>query len=174
MTRTRWLLVLAFALAIGAGGAAGFALARRLPRPRPGEHFLERELKLTPEQAGKVQDIWKEALETSEAQQREQRQALRQQRDDALRQLMTGAQYLQYDEIMKKYSDGLAAIEAARHKVFEDAVARTRPVLTEPQRTKYDELMQRRSGWRSRHGATRPPEPGAPLGEAPQPQEQPH
>jgi hypothetical protein len=47
---------------------------------------------------------------------------------------------------MRKYSEKLAALEEGRKKAFEDAVERTKQILTESQRKKYEELLQERAG----------------------------
>jgi Spy/CpxP family protein refolding chaperone len=168
MTKTKLIILVCFCAAFGAGVATGVALTRFSSEHRPGS-WLDHELNLTPQQREQMRGIWSQVV--SMPSQREQRQALQKERDEAVQALMNESQKAQYDEVMKTYAAKLAALEESRKKAFEGAVERTKKILTEPQRKKYEELLQKHGG---RHMGFGPPGGHGPEGGRTPPPHAPH
>jgi len=154
MTKTRLIVFVCFCAAFAAGAAVGTALTRSGAKPRRGS-WLGRELNLTAEQKERMREIWSEAMGTSRRQQRERRRKIREERDEAIRGLLTDEQKAQYEEVMQRYAQRSSALDEARRKAFEKAVERTKEILTDSQRKKYEELLKRRPSRRGRrHGGS--------------------
>ena len=151
MTRTRLIVLGCFVAALAAGIAVGVAAGRFARRPRHAS-WLERRLDLTPDQREQMRQIWSGVMRRSGRQQREQREALRRERDEAVQALLTEEQKKQYEEAMQTYARKSEALAAERRKAFDEAVERTKQILTEPQREKYEELLKQRAGWSRRRG----------------------
>jgi len=158
MTRTKLILFACFCAVFAAGAAAGIAVGHVATRPRPGS-WLGHELNLTAEQREQMRQIWSSAMKGSPQQDRERREALRKERDDAVKALLTDEQKAHYEKVMQTYSQQTAAMEAERRKAFEEAVERTKQILTESQRKKYEQMLQERGG---RHPGGGPPGGGPP------------
>ena len=166
MTTTKLIVIVCFCAAFGAGLGTGVAVTRLGAPPRHGS-WLEHELNLTPQQREQMHQIWSQVISPPGPQQREQRQALQKERDDAVRGLLKEDQKAPYEEVMKKYAEKLAVLEDVRKKAFDEAVERTKQILTESQRKKYEELLQKHTG---RHwGPGFPGGPGPPRGKEPPP-----
>ena len=148
MTKSRLIVLACFCAAFLAGGAVGMALK---PRAARGS-LLERELSLTGEQREKLRVIWSETTDNLRRQQREHSEALHKERDAAIASLFTPEQKAQYDEVMQEYARKSAVLAEERRKAFEDAVERTKVILTEPQRSKYEDMLKQRAGWHRRRG----------------------
>ena len=144
-------VVACFFVAFGAGVAVGVAFTRLTAGPQHGS-WLEHELSLTPAQREQMHKIWSQVISLSAPQEHEQRQALQKERDEAIRGLLSNGQKAKYEEVMQKYTQKLAALEDGRKKAFEEAVERTKQILTDSQRTKYLQLLQERSGRHPSHG----------------------
>jgi len=152
MTKTRLIVFVCFCAAFAAGVAVGVALTRAGTKPRR-RSWLGRELNLTAEQKGRMREIWSEEMGTSRPKQGEQRRKIREERDEAIRGLLTEDQKAQYEEVMQRYARSSAALDEARRKAFEEAMERTKEILTDSQRKKYEELLKRRLSRRGRrHG----------------------
>ncbi len=158
MSKTKLILIVCFCAALAAGLAAGVALRRAFgPPPRPPT--LEERLNLTPQQRDQMRQIWSGVMR-GPGQQRGRHEELLRERDAAVVALLDADQKARYDELMKVYADKFAALEAERRNSVEEAVRRTREILTPQQRAKYDELLNERGGPRGPRGR-----PGGPGGE---------
>jgi len=171
MTKTRVILVIGFLVALGAGMAVGAAL-KRGGEPKPRKPWIEEELNLTPEQREKMHDIWSESMREMREYQRDRRQALLSERDEAIQNLLSVPQRAEYAEIQRIYERESAALSEAARKAFDEAKEKTKEILTEEQQEAYDRMLRERAG-RRRHGSRRgrgsdrdgadaPPEPGEP------------
>lgn len=180
MTRVRLIVAASFAIAFAAGVAAGVASSlaagartdtgeaigaddpkhpEKASERRPREHrsWLARELNLTPEQHQKMRDIWEGALAHSRRASREDRRALREEREERFMEMLSEEQRQQYDELVRWYEESMEAIEAERRKRFEKAVEQTKDILDEEQREKYEEILKERSGRRGGEPGDGPP-----------------
>lgn len=154
MTKTRLLLTVCFCAAFAAGVAAGLAWPRRHGRPPRGS-LIANELGLTAEQREHMRQIWSGAMDALRGQHSKQRRELREQRDAAIVGLLTQEQKVRYDRIRSEYEAEMEAIGKAREAAFEDAVERTKQILTEPQRKKYEEMLKKRRPGRRHWGGRR-------------------
>lgn len=150
MNKTKAIIFVAFVLAMGAGMAVGMLGARSLPaKPSPEGHqgdpgsWLVKELQLTPDQAAKMRDIWNDLLRTKGPQYGEEFQALKQQRESAIAAIMTAPQQEQCKKIDDDFVQKGREVWKRMEQDFTAAAERTRQLLSESQRPKYDALIAR-------------------------------
>ncbi|MCY2931843.1 MAG: Spy/CpxP family protein refolding chaperone [Planctomycetota bacterium] len=163
MSRSRVLLIACFAVTFAAGAAAGL-LAGAVGKGRPGGHghsWLMEQLDLTDAQRAQMKEIWSKAGEGSWRTMGERRRALGEARDKALGELMTPEQKGRFEAIQKDYSDKVKELSDQRKKAYDQAVERTKQILTPAQVRKYDELMKQqrehaRAGGRGEGATSRP------------------
>jgi Spy/CpxP family protein refolding chaperone len=154
--RIEVLLISVTALALCAGLAAGL-LASRLPggaqpppAPAPTESAeprtpLVEELNLTAEQREQMRQIW-EGVRGQVRQAFEDAQRLQKQRDEALVSLLTDEQKAKFEKISKDYAGRFDELTHKRDATFQNAVERTRRILNDEQRQKYDQILKRQVG----------------------------
>jgi Spy/CpxP family protein refolding chaperone len=160
MTKLVGVLVACVLLSLGAGGFIGAYWVRRAPPPDP----FERELNLTSEQQDKMREIWSEAMRTGGFPvQDEKKQAAQKEYYDALRALVPADQQARCDEVLRNYRKKLEDIEQESKKIFDDATERSRQVLDERQRAKFDEMRTRHSQMMRGRGPGGRPGPFGPM-----------
>jgi len=142
MTKTKVLLVVAFAAAFAAGVAVGFAVWGDRHRSH-GPSWLAAELDLTDTQKEQMHEIWSEVMSEAFRDHWQRRRAMAEQRDQAILDLLTDAQRTQYDAILQTYAERREAMEEERKAAFQQAVERTKAILTPEQAAKYEELIKR-------------------------------
>jgi Spy/CpxP family protein refolding chaperone len=142
MTKTKILLVVVFLVTFAAGVVAGRLYWQSGHRP-PGPSFLAAELNLTAEQREKMHTIWTESMSDGGRRQWDQRKVLGQERDAAIAALMTAEQKPQYEKILQDYTRKLDEQGQERKKAFDQAVEKTKQILTPEQVAKYEELLKR-------------------------------
>jgi Spy/CpxP family protein refolding chaperone len=145
------LLMMVFALALGAGVLAG-ALAARLPSARstpaapasstPASPLAEA-LGLTPEQHEQMRKIW-EGVRESMRDSFDRAQELQKDRDQQVFALLTPEQQAAYNKITRAHRDELERLERQRRELFQNAVTRTKAMLNGTQRQKYDAILKDR------------------------------
>jgi len=154
MSKTRVIVVICFLATFAAGMVAGVALTRRdrhEPR-RQRRPWIEKELNLTGEQREKMREIWSEVMGKLREYQRDQRQALQQERDEAIQNLLSVQQRAEYAQIREIYARESAALNEAERKAFEEATQRTKEILTKEQQEAYEKMLRERAS-RRRHGS---------------------
>ena len=158
--KTTLIALVAFVLALGAGALLGLGVAqvRHLPRGRPP---LSQELGLSSQQESQMKEIWSKVAQAGGGG-RDRVRALAQERDEAVKNLIPAEQLAAYDKIMQDYKTKVEELNRERSQPYQEAVKRTKEILTESQRLKYDELLKRRSEhWRgSRDGGREGPREG--------------
>lgn len=176
---TRLWIIVGFVVALAAGVALGLAWDRGTPTRPAGPHaggpgggpggpgpgngggpggWLAAELQLTPEQRDQFNQIWSESARRGGRDHWTRRSQLRQQRDEAIFKLIPEASHTAYDQIRADYDTHVAALEAEWKQSFQTAVEKTRQLLTEAQRQKYDQIIARHAADRQRRGdGNRPP-----------------
>ena len=142
MTKFKAVILVCFCLAFLAGVSTGLLWTRMSAKPR-GRSWITRELDLTVEQREQMREIWSGVMGARRQQQREQRRAIREEREVAIQNLFSEEQKAQYEEAMRLYEEKSAALDAERNAAFDRAVEQTKAILTERQRTKYEELLKR-------------------------------
>jgi len=174
MNKTRIMLIVAFVAAFAAGAAATTMVSRPEPPAKGRGPWLARDLNLTDAQREQIEAIWDQAFqEVRKLNLFEQRNALREQREEAVRRLLGESTYTQYREIYDVYHEAVKKIEHDRHVIFEQAKEKTTQLLTEEQKAKWQELMERRTNDRHRRGGRGDgngrPQSGPPSGPPPGP-----
>ena len=134
----RIILVGAFVLVFTAGAVAGFAVPRW--RAHRGGPFLMKELDLSPEQNDQMRVIWREAVHESRLNRFERRCELREQRDSAIRDMLSPVQVAEFEEIQRSFELGLAELDDERDRAVGRAVEQTKAILTPEQAALYEDL----------------------------------
>lgn len=168
------LLLLTVALVLGAGVVVGRLLAPLPPaaipatqpdRPRP-QWFDQ--LSLSPQQRQQMDAIWDETKQKlHNLNLMDRRRELSEQRDTAIRALLSPNQQSAYDQIMKDFRAKLDEQDKERQKLIDDANQRSRALLNDDQKKLWDDQSKRphgRGGPSTQHSTTRP-WPGPPPGE---------
>src|SRR5690349_6857327 len=128
--RVTILLVIMFGLAL-AGGVVTGRLSARLQPPvavqpqQPGSAGgspLSEQLRLTPEQAAQMRQVWEAARDTARACARDAERVQRE-HENRLTALLTDEQRQRYQSLSQQNHDRIAALEAARKEAFGQAVA---------------------------------------------------
>jgi hypothetical protein len=146
-------LMLAFILTLGAGVVVGVAAGRHTPTvpgqqvpvtTRPAEPktggWLPDALGLNTEQREKLKAIWTATVPGPSEKAR--RSQLIKERDEVLYNLLTDEQKQQYQKEMAEYSAKLADLNKEREKAIQDAVKRTKLILDDKQREKYEQILK--------------------------------
>jgi Spy/CpxP family protein refolding chaperone len=145
-------------LALSAGVVAGL-LASRLPvssgrsdgvppsaAPVPGgsmEKSLSEELQLTPDQREQMRGIW-EGVRDRMHQAFDEANDLQRQRDQRLVEILaTDEQRAQFAKISKEFEEKYNQIARERDEAFNAAVDKTKKLLSDQQRTKYEQILKR-------------------------------
>ena len=152
-TRIEILLIGLTVIALGAGVVAG-VLASRLPvateetsHPVPGVEPtpLAHELNLTADQQAQMRGIW-EGVRGRVHGTFDEAQRLQRERDEALVSLLNDEQKAKFQRIAQDYSDRFDKLSQKRKTTFDEAVTKTRRLLNDEQRRKYDEILKKRVG----------------------------
>lgn len=144
MSKTKIILLLAFVLAIGAGVAVGVLSARTLPAAAPQrDSWLAQELELTAEQQDSMQSIWNDLLRNRGREYAEQWKNLQQERDVAMRGLLSSDQKQAADRIDQQFAEKARLLWKQAEAEFTAASAKSRQMLNESQKVKYDALLTR-------------------------------
>jgi Spy/CpxP family protein refolding chaperone len=151
VTRTRILVVLSFLIAFAAGVSLGAVVKSTPPRHQGGPRgFISEQLHLTSEQQKQMSEIWSGLMQQMRTN-GERRRALQTEREDAVRALMnTPELQKQYDAILQDYAKKLSDLAQEGGTAREDARKKTLEILTEPQRTKFEEIMKSQGTMRQR------------------------
>ena len=164
---TKLVVTIGFIVSFLAGVMVGISAQRRsmmatdsatVPSTRPSHRggWMAAELNLTPQQEEQMKQIWSDAARGGgRGEHEDRRRQFRRERDEAIAQLIRPEDKSRYDEVMKNYSAQTDAMDAEMRKNFEDAVRRTKELLTPEQRTKYEDMLKRRSRDYGRDGGGR-------------------
>jgi len=148
MQKNSVVLVLVFALALGAGLAAGTLLSR-LARTDASVSIartpLGAELDLTPQQNAKMQSIWEQVRNDVDACFLRAQEAQRK-RESALLALLSDEQKSMFAPVQQQYVDSVDAIKGERDAVFQNAVKQTEQILSDAQKTRYRQILHNRFG----------------------------
>lgn len=150
-TKALSLLLIVFALALGAGVSGGMLMAR-LPAkaatptlPTGGASPLADELSLTADQRDKMREIWEEVRDVGRECVRDG-QLMQKDRDDALIALLNDEQKAKYEKIAADYARQFATVAKRRTNAFRDGVKRTQTMLNDEQRRRYERILRDRVG----------------------------
>ena len=156
MTKTKMILIVSFLVTAAAGIGVGMLVS--WPNPRYARRSrLARELNLSSEQQEQMRKIWSEVRGFRGGRTGENRRALTQERDKAMIALLSEEQLSRHQQIVQEYERKLEELSQERRRRVQEAVKRTKQILTPEQAGKYEELLKKRGGrdrgrgWR-RHG----------------------
>lgn len=172
--RGKLLLVLSFVLTLGAGIVVGMGLNKAViggspvvngptppplaPPPNPGSWFVK-ELGLSAEQSEQMKSIWSQAMEGTGRELFDRRRSLYRDRDKAIEAIYTEDQRTERERIRREYDAKLAENSKERDKLVQTAVEKTKAMLSDEQRAKYEKMLRERNDRdRDRHRgpSTRP------------------
>lgn len=147
--KTTALISTVFVTSLIAGGAAGMLVTRYLAPAKPvvvtGELPLSEELQLTSGQRDQIRQIWESVRSVNESSYAHG-QMLKQLEDDEILKLLNDDQKKQFARIHQDYNDRFTAMTAKREVAFKEAVEKTKQLLNEDQRRRYDQILARRLG----------------------------
>ena len=147
-----------FVVALGTGVLVGMGWAHQVSPHDRTWSWLTEELKLTPEQSEKIKVIWSDMLQGPGSRPGgDARRAAQKERDEAIVAMLTPEQKSTYDKIVDKYSQQVAEINKARDLAFQAAVEKTKAVLDDSQRAKYEDLLKKGFHGSPRRGASTQP-----------------
>jgi hypothetical protein len=140
------LLILAYLLALAAGTTSG-VLAERLHSQVPlmATAPLAAQLQLTPAQCAQIRGVWEGVSHTLDSCY-QQAQAVQQQRDEMLYNLLTDDQKAKFAIMDRNFAQQFAVLLAQRTAAFNDGLTRTEGMLTDAQRAKYQQIIHDRLG----------------------------
>jgi Spy/CpxP family protein refolding chaperone len=177
---TKLIVLLGFVVAFSAGLLTGLnsrppappsvvptSTSPTMPGPRRDhdrDGFLARELNLTPEQREQMKEIWSSVASRGRREQDELRRQYRDERDEAIANLIHTEDLRAYDAILKQFQSKLAAMDQEFSSAWDAAVERTKGILTSEQRTKYEEFLKRNQRWEGGLRGGRGGPPGPPPG----------
>jgi hypothetical protein len=149
---TKAIFGLAFVLAISAGVALGMLTARAKPAPAaPRGNWMVDQLQLSAEQQKQMEEIWGNLLREKGREYGEQGRQLQMQREADIAGLLSTDQRGAYDEINQKYAMKGAELWKRFEREFVGATEKTRAILNENQKKKFDAMIEQfrssRPGW---------------------------
>ena len=174
-THIRAVLIGVAVLALGAGVAAGMLASRAAPSatgtPTTGPATastidrtpLVQELNLSLDQRDQMRQIW-EGVRGQVHDTFTDAQRLQRQRDDALVAMLTDEQKAQFEKISQDYKNQFDDLGRKRDMVFRSAVERTRQLLNDDQRRRYDQILKSAVGPNGRPPEADLPPPPPPAG----------
>ncbi|MBP7933393.1 MAG: Spy/CpxP family protein refolding chaperone [Phycisphaerae bacterium] len=148
---TRLTVVIGFLVAFIAGLMVGM---ERRPAPstawpastqpsRPPRGWWAAELNLTSTQQEQMRQIWLEAARFGGREQEERRRQYRQARDNAIVALIRPEDAAKHEQILKDYAEQTAALDREWRNSYDQAVERTKSILTPEQREQYEMFLKR-------------------------------
>ena len=150
---TKLVVITGFVVAFVAGLLVGIesqqtSVASPSPTPatRPSNRhggWMASELNLTPQQQEQLDKIWSETARSRMHEADDRRHELRTQRDDAILSLIPAEKKADYDAAIAKYKEQTSALDHEMKQNFDEAVRRTKEILTPEQRPKYEEWLSR-------------------------------
>lgn len=174
--RIKTMIVIVFALTLGAGVVLGNLVdlrqlllgsgpARAGHNTLVDDSPLGEELGLTADQRFQMKAIWEDVYALSDKSLRDSRKA-QNARDRAIQGLIPRDKLDEYNTINSEYDKEVATIKGSRDKSFNDAVKKTREILTPEQREKYEKILARRlgaeySGGHDSNGSSAVTQPGS-------------
>ena len=147
-TKTKLILCAALLLTFLAGGVVGTATWQGISRPHPDRRRLSDKLRLSEGQREQMREVWRGTFESRRSD-RERRSVLAEQRDEAIAALIPDDRREAYDQTLQAYRDGLDELSAARAALVEQAIEKTKALLSPEQASKYEQMLKERG----RHGS---------------------
>jgi len=149
--RTEVFLIILVIVALGAGVVTG-VLARQLPlgAQKPlvetaGTLSLGDELQLSPEQRDQMKSIW-EGVRWEVQDCYHEGESLQRERDRAIVALLDDRQKAEFEKMSSEFAARFTELTEKREQTFQRAVERTKKLLDDRQRGKYEAILKSRLG----------------------------
>ena len=146
---TRLIVITGFLIAFTSGVMVGI-VSKSGPGAGPGERdhggpqsMLAAELKLSVDQQKQMKQIWTDVGFRGGHDAREARGQIRRSQEEAIAALIHTEDLAKYDEIINEHKARLDALDAENKKNFQQAVEKTKAILSPEQLKKYEELLSR-------------------------------
>jgi hypothetical protein len=157
MKRSRQVFLMTVVLVLCAGvvvGRLSAKLAVELPTPPPGHppSWLADQLGLSTDQRQQMDAIWAEVKQQM-GNDRDRRREFDRERDEAIQNLLSVRQKLAYQEIYDEYHTKRQQMETARDALIKSAEERSRAMLSDSQKLRWDQLSKDMHGHRSGPGS---------------------
>lgn len=145
--KVKLVVLVVFALALVGGAGAGMLAERYVAPPAAvaTDRSLTEELQLTDAQRDQIRLIWEHMGQVAD-ESYHQAEWINQQRDQELMKILSPAQQKQYEKIHQDYVDRYSAVSSRRQAAFKEAVAKTKELLNDSQRKRYDAILADRLG----------------------------
>jgi hypothetical protein len=154
--------LLASRLASTAGHGDGSSTTAPVTAPPASfERTLADELNLRPDQREAMREIWEGVRERVHGS-FDEAQNLQKERDEALVALLNPEQRRKFAKISQDYANRFDALTKKRDATFDEAVEKTKKILDESQRQRYEEILKSHVRRGPPQGI--PPPPGGPPG----------
>jgi len=145
MSKPKILLLISFVMVFCAGVSIG-AFVRG---SRSGHHeptWLADELGLTSDQQREMKEIWEPVRNNAREYPSQQRRELSEKRDRAVRELLHEDQVGRFDEIVATYKREKEELIKEWRAPFEEAMGKTKRMLSDEQFRKFEELGKKKKG----------------------------
>lgn len=143
VTKTKVIVLTCYLVTFAAGAIMG--LVWSLPEePAWGRGPRPFDLDLTEKQREEMKEIWSETVGVIWRRGEPDRQQILRERDEAVKALLSEEKQQQFDEIYAKFFERMDEVSRRRREAFEAANERTREILTDAQRKKFDEMLEKR------------------------------
>ena len=129
-------------------------------RINPPAYFID-QLKLTGDQREKWSQIWSDVARRGGREQEQRVHQLRQKRDADILALIPEKDRATYSKILTDFTDGVDALDREWRDAYDQAVQKTKEILTVGQRHDYETILNRNS-WGDRGRGGRGPRGGGP------------
>jgi hypothetical protein len=137
-------------------------------RVNPPAYFID-QLKLTGDQREKWSQIWSDVARRGGREQEQRVRQLRQKRDADILALIPEKDHATYSKILTDFTDGVEALDHEWRDAYDQAVQKTKEILTTGQRHDYEVILNRNS-WGDRGRGGRGPRGGGGPGNRANPQ----
>lgn len=160
MNRLHILIISLFTVALGTGIVVGMGMTR-VPSRHDGHSWLSDQLGLSDDQSNQMRAIW-EDVRGSFKPRNDARAQFHKERDDGLQAILTPEQKIQYTQVLEHYNAEMTKLNHEQDAEFQAAADRTKKILSDHQRSIYDDLLKK--GFRGGPGGPRDGRPGGPPG----------
>ena len=158
MNQPKILLGVSFVMVFCAGIAIGFWV-RNADNQTDKPPWLAGELGLTSQQQQEMREIWRSVREKACEFPSQERRQLGEKRDAAVKELLPPDQVERYEEILETYAREKEELIHTWKAPFEEAMEKTKEILSEEQFLKFEELGKKRDkgpSWNHTHRHSNP------------------
>jgi hypothetical protein len=157
MNQPKILFIVSFVMVFCAGISIG-AFVRVSQDEHHESAWLAEELGLSSTQQLQMKEIWDPVRDSTVDYPSQKRRELAEKRDRSVRDLLHEDQIAHYDQILENYSRNKEVLIKAWRAPFDDAMEKTRQILSEEQFRNFEELGKKHQGheWNQLHSSDQP------------------